>query len=171
MSFKTKWFLRKGIAFKETELKKDDGGFDLRKWLKRELEGVHVPYYDNCCQGAADPSTVQYDLTNDTLQYYDPVTKTFVDVTSTGPTLTANRAVITDGTGALAPSTVTNTQLGYLSGVTSAIQTQLNNRATLVAAPATAASPGTTGQIAVASGFFYACVATNTWQRVAIATW
>lgn len=42
---------------------------------------------------------------------------------------------------------------------------------TWVAAPATAASTGTAGQMAYESGFFYICVATNTWQRVAIATW
>jgi hypothetical protein len=42
---------------------------------------------------------------------------------------TLNRAVITDGaTGALSTSAVTNTELGYLSGVTSALQTQLNNK-------------------------------------------
>jgi hypothetical protein len=42
------------------------------------------------------------------------------------PALTANRAVETNGSGALAASTVTATELGYLSGVTSSIQTQLN---------------------------------------------
>lgn len=38
-------------------------------------------------------------------------------------------------------------------------------------APSTATSTGTKGQIAYASGFLYVCVATNTWQRVALATW
>lgn len=36
--------------------------------------------------------------------------------------------------------------------------------------PATAASPGVAGQVAYAPGFFYICVSSNTWQRVAIAT-
>ena len=36
--------------------------------------------------------------------------------------------------------------------------------------PATAASAGTAGMVAYESGFLYICVATNTWQRVAIAT-
>lgn len=40
--------------------------------------------------------------------------------------LTIDRALITDGSGFLAPSSVTSTELGYVSGVTSAIQTQLN---------------------------------------------
>jgi hypothetical protein len=37
--------------------------------------------------------------------------------------------------------------------------------------PATAGDTGTAGDYAVASGFLYVCVATNTWERVAIATW
>lgn len=40
--------------------------------------------------------------------------------------LTADRAVISDGTGKLAVSSVTTTELGHLSGVKSAIQTQLD---------------------------------------------
>lgn len=36
--------------------------------------------------------------------------------------------------------------------------------------PALATSAGTAGDIAWANGFLYVCVATNTWQRVAIAT-
>jgi hypothetical protein len=42
--------------------------------------------------------------------------------------LTASRAVVSDGAGALSASSVTSTQVGYLSGVTSAIQTQLNGK-------------------------------------------
>ena len=45
--------------------------------------------------------------------------------------LTANRALISNGSGKIAVSSVTSTQLGYVSGVTSAIQTQLNNKAAL----------------------------------------
>lgn len=39
----------------------------------------------------------------------------------------------------------------------------------LVPVPATATSPGTAGQVAANSGFFYLCIATDTWRRVAIA--
>jgi hypothetical protein len=42
--------------------------------------------------------------------------------------LTANRALISDGSGVVSTSSVTNTELGYVSGVTSSIQTQLNNK-------------------------------------------
>lgn len=39
-----------------------------------------------------------------------------------------------------------------------------------VAVPASASASGVAGQVAYASGFFYVCVSSNTWQRVAIAT-
>ena len=41
--------------------------------------------------------------------------------------LTANRALISNGSGKVAVSAVTSTELGYLDGVTSNIQTQINN--------------------------------------------
>ena len=41
-------------------------------------------------------------------------------------TLTASRSVVTDGSGVLTTSSVTSTELGYLSGVTSNIQTQID---------------------------------------------
>jgi hypothetical protein len=44
--------------------------------------------------------------------------------------LTASRAVATDSSGFLVSSATTATELGYVSGVTSAIQTQLNAKAT-----------------------------------------
>ena len=43
--------------------------------------------------------------------------------------LTASRAVVSDSAGKLTVSAVTSTELGYLDGVTSAIQTQLNGKA------------------------------------------
>jgi hypothetical protein len=39
------------------------------------------------------------------------------------------------------------------------------------AVPASATATGTTGQIAYAAGFLYVCVATNSWQRVALTAW
>lgn len=37
--------------------------------------------------------------------------------------------------------------------------------------PATAAATGTKGQIAFDSSYIYICIATDTWERAAIATW
>lgn len=48
--------------------------------------------------------------------------------TITGSNLTASRALVSNSSGKVAVSTVTATELGYLDGVTSAVQTQLNNR-------------------------------------------
>lgn len=46
--------------------------------------------------------------------------------------ITANRLLISDANGIPTYSTVTNTEAGYLSGVTSAIQTQINNKQTII---------------------------------------
>lgn len=60
--------------------------------------------------------------------------------TITSSNLTASRAVVSDSSGKVAVSSTTSTELGYVSGVTSAIQTQLN-------AKAPTASPTFTGTI------------------------
>lgn len=41
----------------------------------------------------------------------------------------------------------------------------------MAAAPVSASATGRAGQIAYDSGFFYVCIATDTWKRVAIASW
>lgn len=48
--------------------------------------------------------------------------------TITSNNLSANRALISNSSGKVGASAVTSTELGYLSGVTSKIQTQLNNK-------------------------------------------
>jgi parallel beta-helix repeat protein len=49
--------------------------------------------------------------------------------------------------------------------------TVYNNMSTTVATPATAAAAGLVGQVARDASYFYVCVATNTWRRIAHATW
>src|SRR6056300_567689 len=51
--------------------------------------------------------------------------------------LTASRALASDGSGKVAVSAVTSTELGYLDGVTSAIQTQLNAKQATITGAAT----------------------------------
>jgi hypothetical protein len=46
--------------------------------------------------------------------------------TITSSNLTASRALVSDGSGKVAVSDVTSTELGYLDGVTSAVQTQVD---------------------------------------------
>ena len=45
-----------------------------------------------------------------------------------GPSVTASRAVVSDGSGALSASATTSAELAYISGVTSSVQTQLNSK-------------------------------------------
>lgn len=56
--------------------------------------------------------------------------------TITTSNLTANRALVSNGSGKVAVSAVTSTELGYLDGVTSAIQTQLNSKQANISAGA-----------------------------------
>lgn len=48
--------------------------------------------------------------------------------TITSSNLTANRALVSDASGKVAVSAVTSTELGYIDGVTSNVQTQLNGK-------------------------------------------
>lgn len=61
--------------------------------------------------------------------------------TITDDNLTANRALVSDGNGKVAVSNVTSTELGYLDGVTSNVQTQLNKK--LESAPVTSVNTKT----------------------------
>lgn len=48
--------------------------------------------------------------------------------TITASNLTASRALVSDGSGKVAAATTTSTEIGYVNGVTSAIQTQLDSK-------------------------------------------
>lgn len=61
--------------------------------------------------------------------------------TITDSNLTANRALISNGSGKVDVSAVTSTELGYLDGVTSNIQTQLNSKLSI--APVTSVNSKT----------------------------
>ncbi len=63
-----------------------------------------------------------------------------VQAIETSLNLTASRGVVTDGSGRVAAATTTATEIGYVNGVTSAIQTQINTKAP-------AASPTFSGTI------------------------
>lgn len=84
-------------------------------------------------------------------------------ITGTTGTPTASATITSSGSGANIGLALTPTGTGVItlaSKVTIPTQT-----------PASAAATGTAGQIAWDSGFVYICVATDTWKRVAIATW
>lgn len=71
--------------------------------------------------GGSGSGTVNTGAAN-TLAYYPSAGTTVDDLAA----ITANRALISDANGLPIASSVTNTELGYVSGVTSAIQTQLD---------------------------------------------
>lgn len=48
--------------------------------------------------------------------------------------LTANKVLLTDGSGQATTSAVTNTEVGYLTGVTSSVQTQLDSKESMISA-------------------------------------
>jgi len=56
--------------------------------------------------------------------------------------LTTSRALVSDGNGDVSVSAVTSTEIGYLDGVTSAIQTQIDNKSTKALAIAHAVALG-----------------------------
>jgi len=60
---------------------------------------------------------------------------------------------------------------GYKLDVAGTIRGTQYNLSALNTAPATAAATGTLGEIRIDANHIYVCTATNTWKRVAIATW
>ena len=99
------------------------------------------------------------DNTSDAEKPISTATKTALDgkqatitgaaTTITKDNLTANRALISNSSGKVAVSSVTSTELGYLDGVTSNIQTQLNSK--LSSAPVTSVN-NKTGAVTLAKG-------------------
>ena len=82
--------------------------------------------------------------------------------TITSSDLTASRALTSNGSGKVAVSTVTSTELGYVSGVTSAIQTQLDaKQATITGSATTIDTESLTASRAVIS---------NSSQKIAVST-
>lgn len=80
-------------------------------------------------------SAVTTSLDYKVAQKQDTITGAATTITSSN--LTASRALASDGSGKVAVSTVTSTELGYLSGVTSALQTQLNAKQATITGGAT----------------------------------
>lgn len=75
--------------------------------------------------------------------------------TITSSNLTANRALISSASGKVAVSAVTSTELGYLDGVTSAVQTQLNGKQAQITASGILKGDGSGGVTTAVAGTDY----------------
>lgn len=101
-------------------------------WQYNALQNYEVPAFvqdpiDNCyyfCLAANGPSTTVVAPHADGGTYW----KKIVNANGSIAGLIPDRAIITDNNGAITPSAVTATELGYLDGVTSNVQTQLNRK-------------------------------------------
>lgn len=83
---------------------------------------------------SAKPTYTTTDVTEGTTNLYFTNDRAQAAITGGASTvaasnLTASRALISNASGKIAVSAVTSTELGYLDGVTSSIQTQLNTKA------------------------------------------
>lgn len=91
------------------------------------------------------------------------------DLSAVSNTYTGAKFIVFGATGNAAIGTATDNGFKLdVIGTARASQFQLS---ALNTAPATASSTGVLGEIRIVNGFIYVCVATNTWQRAAIATW
>lgn len=79
--------------------------------------------------------------------------------TITSSNLTANRALISNASGKVAVSEVTSTEIGYLDGVTSAVQTQLNGKQASITASGILKGDGSGGVTAAVAGTDYLATA------------
>lgn len=62
-------------------------------------------------------------------------------------------------------------ELDRIVGLTSAVQTQLNTKPTVVGVPASAAAAGVAGTISFDATSIYYCVSTGVWVKATLATW
>ena len=106
-------------------------GFDIR--LDATSAGDGLAFAAGVLSVGVDDSTIETNA--DALRLKDGgITNAKINATaginfSKMEALTANRALSTDASGFLVVSAVTDTELGYLDGVTSAIQTQIDGKA------------------------------------------
>ena len=86
----------------------------------------------------------------------------------TSGTITQRMRIFAGGNVSISSSA---TDPGYLLNVNGTMRATQFFLSALNTAPATAASTGTLGEIRIDANYIYICTATNTWKRVAIATW
>lgn len=110
-------------------------GSDDKEWTNLYVKEVHCAKYTfiNSVSleyrgGTTGHVGSNLTIDNHELVDYDSLAKSVLG-SYTRSTVTANRALVSSSSGKLSASSITSTELGYLDGVTSNIQTQLNGKA------------------------------------------
>ena len=101
--------------------------------LKSDANGIPV-HFDTATEPSLTELTYVKGVTSAIQTQIDGKQATITGgaTTITSSNLTASRALASDASGKVAVSAVTSTELGYVSGVTSAIQTQLDSKQTAI---------------------------------------
>ena len=110
-------------------------GSDDKEWTNLYVKEVHCAKYTfiNSISleyrgGTTGHVGSNLTIDNHELVDYDSLAKSVLG-SYTRSTVTANRALVSSSSGKLSASSITSTELGYLDGVTSNVQTQLNGKA------------------------------------------
>ena len=87
----------------DTSDKSNKNVFGWRKMFWDYLKKLNVPFFDKCCPTAGDEGFVptRYDVGNETPQYYDPVTNSWIDYSSGGEGMFLLTQEATDNTDAI----------------------------------------------------------------------
>ncbi len=96
-----------------------------------------------------------------------------VDVSGTATTkkITVANLMKSDLTGNATTATTAATVTTAAQPAITSVGTLTSLQVAAAAAPSAASDPGNIGEIAWDTGYVYICTASNTWERVAIATW
>ena len=110
-------------------------GNDDKEWTNLYVKEVHCAKYTFISSvsleyrgGTTDHVGSNLTIDGHELVDYDSLAKSVLG-SYTRSTVTANRALVSSSSGKLSASSITSTELGYLDGVTSNVQTQLNGKA------------------------------------------
>jgi len=119
------WDINKNASTAELAFKYQNsdivGQSSIPQYTLMQLDGVNN-------QLQLPTAATQIVFSSDTTLYRNSANVLKTDDNFIVGALTSSRAVITDGSNQLASSSTTSTEVGYLSGVTSSVQTQLNGK-------------------------------------------
>ncbi|HEY4062288.1 MAG TPA: hypothetical protein VGM30_10330 [Puia sp.] len=143
-------YIRPGFWVRTVEAVK--GALDIRAVVREILTAINVPYSDSCCTPDVNTQPVRFNASSSSAEHFNGTSwVAFATGGSVGP-----------GTvGGVVPQAM----------MFDSLTANINAKAQFQDAPAAANSPGSPGQIAFDAAYFYLCVATDTWMRVAMASW